>query len=203
MGYNTPPSAVPGTIITAADHNTYVKENIIYLKEHENPTGAIIAFGGSAAPAGWLLCDGTAASRTGQAALFAVIGTTYGAGNGTTTFNVPDLRSRFPIGAGTGSGLTTRARGSSGGEESHTLTEAELTTHNHGVGAHVHNLKSFNYDPPTTSSPTFPIINQIAGSTGSITTEGASGATDTTNTGDGDPFPIMNPFLAVNYIIKV
>lgn len=65
------------------------------------PIGAILAFGGSSAPAGWLLCQGQAISRTTYAALFAVIGTAYGAGDGSTTFNLPDPREAALIGAGT------------------------------------------------------------------------------------------------------
>lgn len=64
------------------------------------PIGAILAFGGSSAPAGWLLCQGQAISRTTYAALFAVIGTAFGAGDGSTTFNVPDLRESTIKGAG-------------------------------------------------------------------------------------------------------
>ena len=58
-------------------------------------------YGGATAPSGWLLCDGTAVSRTTYAALFAVISTTFGTGDGSTTFNVPDMRGVFPKGAGT------------------------------------------------------------------------------------------------------
>lgn len=67
------------------------------------PSGAVIPFAGSAAPSGFLLCSGQAVSRTTYAALFAAIASVYGAGDGSTTFNVPDLRGREPVGAGTGS----------------------------------------------------------------------------------------------------
>jgi microcystin-dependent protein len=66
------------------------------------PTGSIIAYGGSSAPTSWLLCDGSLVSRTTYAALFTAISTTYGAGDGSTTFGLPDLRSRIPLGAGAG-----------------------------------------------------------------------------------------------------
>src|SRR5215471_18964658 len=69
------------------------------------PHGTIAMFSSSTPPTDWLVCDGTAVSRSTYATLFAVCGTTYGAGNGTTTFNLPDLRQRFPLGlatAGTG-----------------------------------------------------------------------------------------------------
>jgi microcystin-dependent protein len=72
------------------------------------PTGLIQYYCGSTAPTGWILCNGTAVSRSTYANLFAVLSTTFGSGNGSTTFNVPDFRSRIPIGAGTGTGLTAR-----------------------------------------------------------------------------------------------
>jgi microcystin-dependent protein len=65
------------------------------------PTGAVMPYAGSSAPTGWLLADGSAVSRTTFTALFTAIGTTYGAGDGSTSFNLPDLRSKFPVGAGT------------------------------------------------------------------------------------------------------
>lgn len=65
------------------------------------PTGTLHAFAGATAPSGYLMCDGSAVSRTTYAALFQVISTTYGAGNGSTTFTLPDLRGRVPVGAGT------------------------------------------------------------------------------------------------------
>jgi len=64
------------------------------------PIGVFLPYGGTTPPAGWLACDGSAVSRTDYAALFAVIGTSYGAGNGTTTFNLPDTRRRFILGKG-------------------------------------------------------------------------------------------------------
>ena len=81
---------------------------------------------------GCLLCDGSAYSRTTYAALYAAISTTYGVGDGSTTFNVPDFRSRVIVGAGTGVGLTARGLGQTGGEENHQLSEGELAAHSHG-----------------------------------------------------------------------
>jgi microcystin-dependent protein len=71
------------------------------------PTGTIQMFAGAAAPSGWLMADGTAVSRTTYASLFAVCGTTYGAGDGSTTFNLPDFRGAAPAGVGTSTGYTT------------------------------------------------------------------------------------------------
>ncbi len=70
-------------------------------------TGTVTMFAGASAPADWLLCDGSAVSRTTYSALFAVTSTTFGIGDGSTTFNLPDLRSRIPVGAGTGTKVAT------------------------------------------------------------------------------------------------
>lgn len=93
------------------------------------PIGAMMPFAGSvstAPPTGWLTCDGAAVSRTTYAALFAVIGTTYGVGNGTTTFNLPNLLNRVPVGSG-----SSYSRGTTGGASSVTLTESQMPSHDH------------------------------------------------------------------------
>jgi microcystin-dependent protein len=95
------------------------------------PVGALQLYAGSSTPTGWLLCDGTAYSRATYASLFALISTTYGTGDGSSTFNVPDFRGRSPIGVGTGSGLTARALAATVGVETHPLVLAELPSHNH------------------------------------------------------------------------
>lgn len=108
------------------------------------PTGTISMFGGATAPAGWLNCDGAAVSRTIFSDLFAIVGTTYGAGDGAATFNLPDLRLRFPRGVGSGVPL-----GSSADTNSHDHTVSE--EHSHLVttvvasGNHAHTHGSGNY----------------------------------------------------------
>ena len=104
--------------------------------------GIIQMFAGSTAPTGWLECDGSAVSREDYATLFAAIGTTWGAGDGSTTFNLPDLRGRGPIGAGAGSGLTSRTLGGRGGSENiqahtHGFTNPKIPNHVHTM-AHTH-----------------------------------------------------------------
>lgn len=106
------------------------------------PTGMIMDFGGGAAPTGFALCDGSAVSRTDPvySGLFAVIGTVWGAGNGVSTYNLPNLARRATIGSGgSGSGTIGSATGSYGGEENHTLSVSELAVHNHGVSDPGHN----------------------------------------------------------------
>src|SRR5690606_812425 len=94
------------------------------------PTGTVLPYAGDAAPAGWLLCDGRAVSRTQYARLFEVIGTKFGAGNGSTTFNLPDFRGRLPMGAADGAGVGTRE-----GSAEASLAVANLPSHSHGAGS--------------------------------------------------------------------
>lgn len=148
------------------------------------PAGLVVAYGGSTVPSGWLECDGTAVSRTTYADLFTAIGTTWGTGDGSTTFNLPDLRGRAPIGAGTGSGLTARTLGTSGGVESQTLTAGNLPAHTHSQigGTNEAGIK----DADVRSSDTG---TRIATS-------------DTGSTGSGTGHNNMQPWAAVKYIIK-
>lgn len=94
------------------------------------PIGTLLPFAGSSTtlPTGWLLCDGAAVSRTTYAVLFAVVGTTYGAGNGTTTFNLPNLTNRVPVGSG-----GSYSRGTTGGAATVTLSDAQMPSHNHSL----------------------------------------------------------------------
>lgn len=98
----------------------------------DSPIGSIIPFGGSIAPSGYLLCNGAAVSRTTYGDLFAVIGTAFGAGDGSTTFNVPDLRGKVTVGYNS-SETEFNAVGKTGGEKTHQLTVTEIPTHNHRV----------------------------------------------------------------------
>jgi microcystin-dependent protein len=102
------------------------------------PAGVIMPFGGAAAPAGFLLCDGTSYPVASFPALFSVLGYTYG-GSG-PNFSTPDLRGRTVVGAGQGTGLTNRVRGGTTGEELHTLSIAELAVHGHALPDHSHSI---------------------------------------------------------------
>ena len=94
------------------------------------PLGTVLPYAGDSAPDTYLLCDGAEVSRETYADLFAVIGTKYGAGNGSTTFNLPNLKGRIPLGLDPNDS-DFNDRGKSGGAKTHTLTEAEMPSHDH------------------------------------------------------------------------
>lgn len=102
------------------------------------PSGVVTAFAGTAAPDGWLLCDGSAVSRTTYSALFAAIGTAYGPGDGANTFNLPNLRGRVPVGLDAGQSDFSNV-GKTGGAKTHTLSHAEMPSHTHGMN-HTHTM---------------------------------------------------------------
>ncbi len=159
--------------------------------------GLMLPFAGATAPGGWLLCDGSAVSRTTYAALFTAVGTTYGVGDGSTTFNLPDLRGRVVAGkdnmGGTtagrltsgGSGITGTTLGAAGGAETHTLTTAQIPAHTHGL------------------SQAMPAITNPAGSINRAASNNpvqASGTSD--STGGGGAHNNTQPTLVANYVIK-
>lgn len=152
------------------------------------PTGAITAYGGSSAPSGYLLCNGAAVNRSTYADLFDIVGTTYGAGNGSTTFNLPDLVGRVPIGAGTGdaSDATAHALGDEGGTETHTLTEAEMPSHSHTSG----------------NGYSFLTAGTIQSLFGAIGGQDYNATSNTATAGSGAAHNNMQPYTTVNYIIK-
>lgn len=168
----------------------------------EVPVGSMSMYAGSAAPTGWLLCDASAVSRTTYAALFAVISTTYGTGDGSSTFNVPDMRGRVPAGVGTGTGggssgtglpsggsaLTAVSRGTWKGAETHTLAESEIPAHTHAATGV--SLGS-NYSTASAS-----VSTSTNAGTGNSTTP-VSGST-----GGGGSHNNIQPVMGVNFIIK-
>lgn len=112
------------------------------------PAGVILPFGGTTAPTGYLLCNGQAVSRTGNAALFAAIGTSFGSGDGSTTFNVPDLRGRFLRGVDSVNGAggndpddaarTAMTTGGNTGNAVGSVQGHQYGSHDHGGGNHSH-----------------------------------------------------------------
>ena len=180
---------------------TLVNENFDKIDMASSITGVVQLFAGSTAPSGWLICNGQAVSRTTYAALYAVIGTTYGAGDGSTTFNLPDLQGRVPIGAS-----SFHAIGTSGGAEEHTLTIEELPSHTHTLdditvtsdGAHTHTVTTytgaFDYGNKNSAGGKFTIP-----SAGSHTHEIIG---STSSTGSGLAHNNMQPYITLNYIIR-
>lgn len=159
------------------------------------PTGSVMPFAGTTEPSGWLLCFGQEVSRTTYAALFAIISTTYGVGNGSTTFNLPDLRGRVIAGqddmGGTSAnrltnqsgGLDGDVLGATGGAETHTLTIAQMPAHTHTVANTV--------------------ITGATGNLSTVNTTRAFGTTTSSSQGGGTSHNNVQPTIILNYIIKV
>lgn len=143
------------------------------------PTGVLLPYCAAVAPIGYLLCDGAAISRTTYAALFAVIGVAYGVGDGSTTFNLPDMQGAIPVGIG-GSGVT--ALGDTGGEQTHTLITSEIPPHTHTV---------------------YGTLNCEAGATRRQLAAATSSDVASASTGGGGAHENMQPYIATEYIIKI
>jgi microcystin-dependent protein len=155
------------------------------------PCGTVAPYAGSAAPSGWLLCYGQAVSRTTYAGLFATLSTTYGTGDGSTTFNLPDLRGRVVAGkddmggssanrlTDQSGGLNGDTLGDTGGSETHTLTTTEMPAHTHTAPQGLSSTGGFAL---------------VAGSAGTSTTTGSAGSDGAHNN--------VQPTIILNYIIK-
>ena len=168
-------------------------ESTMVTAAEKLPPGIIFPFAGQSAPDGYLICAGQEVSRVEYAELFEVIGELYGSGNGETTFNLPDLRGRIPLGkdnmneqpAHRVENTQADSLGGSAGEENHQLTVDEMPSHNHG-------LRYFN-------------SSGIGG-----WTSGANGGNYTYAlsdlgiefSGGSQPHNNMPPYLTLNYLIK-
>ena len=131
--------------------------------------GNIIAFSGLNTPEGYLECDGSAVSRVDYSDLFSVIGTSYGAGDGSTTFNLPNLSGRVALGASHGYSV-----GANGGEETHSLAALELPSHIHLIPGHTHGNSISATTPSLAHNITQPVITYI----GLTTSTNISSGTD-------------------------
>lgn len=191
------------------------------------PPGAMMPYAASIAPGGWLLCDGLAVSRSTYSALFALIGSTYGNGDGESTFNLPNLKGRTIVGFNSTDG-NYDAIGETGGSKTVTLTTNELPSHSHtgttnSSGSHTHSItdpghkhtittinddfNSSGASPPgfaadSAGTRTWDIMStNMTGIT--INSDGAHTHTFTTaSAGSGNSFSILNPYITLNYIIK-
>jgi microcystin-dependent protein len=175
--------------------NKLTDDNINKMKQAINlnaPAGVISMYGGSTAPSGWLLCDGSAVSRTTYARLFSAIGTKYGSGNGSTTFNLPNFKGRVPVGLDS-SQSEFNSLNKRGGEKTHKLTINEMPSHNHAMNntsysdTNVNHTVMFGTDLAhgdthywNYSNPTF----------------------WTSNVGGGQAHNNLQPYITVNYIIS-
>ncbi|WP_238180958.1 phage tail protein [Methylobacterium trifolii] len=163
--------------------------------------GSIILFGGNYAPRGWALCNGQLMNINQYAALYAILGTTYG-GNGTTTFGLPNLQGRVPVHAGSGAGLSSYALGQMSGTETVTLNTTQIPAHSH--------LLAGNADSGNSDSPGNAYFAQTYDANGATTfqTYGSSPSNPVTlnpgvvkNAGGSQPHPNLQPYLALNFII--
>ena len=149
---------------TAAFNNITVTSTADIKKSNLMPKGGIIIWSGDQVPAGWGLCDGTS----------------YPAADGTGTVQSPDLRGRFVLGSGQGANLTARTNGQTGGAETHTLTVAEMPSHNHQIG-----------------------IGLASNGTYSGSSIGRVVTGNTDNAGGGAAHNNMPPFYVLAYIVKL
>jgi len=161
-------------------------------------------FGGNFAPGSWMYCDGSLLSIAEYSTLFSLIGTTYG-GDGQQTFALPNFKGRIPVGTGQGPGLSQYYIGQAGGSESVTMLNSQMPMHTH--------LSTVTFSIPAYSelgSSPDPTNNILANVTGAYTTDQSdtmlapfSAAVTLNPVGGSIPFSVMQPYLAVNYIICV
>ena len=156
------------------------------------------------APKNWGLCAGQTINIASNTALFSILGTTYG-GNGTTTFALPDLQGRVPIGAGQGPSTSNYALGQKGGATQVTITTNNMPAHIHGmqVQAQIHvNDSSVGLDAPENAFPGAGPTLYNATTDGTSMAAGMLSFSGTLgNMGSGFPISIMQPILALNYCI--
>ena len=181
--------------------------------------GTIMLFAGNFAPRDWLFCDGSELLITSYEELFSIIGNTYG-GDGVTTFKLPDLRGRVPLGTGNGPGLLPYELGQAGGQETHMLTTLEMPVHNHltqnavtaDQNIQLSTDKAVNETPALGDVPAVAnfgsglsatTVKSFGPATNSVSGQTISGSAGLTILDSGANFPHnnMQPFLGLNYII--
>lgn len=151
------------------------------------PTGTVVPFAGSNAPKDYLICDGSAISRQIYSKLFEVIGTIYGSGDGSSTFNLPNIKGNVIVGCDS-SNSKFNSLGMTGGEETHKLTTSEMPSHNHRQTVTASRSGSGN--------------TYVSWNANNLTGNTDTGARNTLNTGGNQAHNNLQPYITLNYIIK-
>jgi microcystin-dependent protein len=128
-----------GDEILAEQYND-LRDDVVEVFESAVPLGSVTMWAGDSGdvPTGWALCDGSAISRSTYSDLYTLLGNTFGAGNGSTTFNLPDMRDRFVVGAG-----SSYSRNAKGGASSNNLSHTHsISSHTHSIAQHSHTVSS-------------------------------------------------------------
>lgn len=162
------------------------------------PVASMIPFAGIVAPAGFLICDGAEIDRTTYSALFDIIGTAYGAGNDSSTFNLPDMRDSVMAGSS-----VTNLDASSAGTEYHVITDAQMPSHSHSVGSngsHIHTINA-GLGGAANGSDSNVADFKNTGSTGSTNSSGNHNHSLSTS-GSDSPVDMRQPTIYMKYIIK-
>ena len=158
--------------------------------------GSIAMFAGNFAPRGWALCGGQLLPIAQNAALFSILGTTFG-GDGRTNFALPDLRGRGPVGAGQGAGLSNIVLGEMAGAESVTLQVSNMPAHTHSIGCDNTGAGS------TAPSGMVPGSDSKSAIYSSKPPNATMNAHAVGATGGSQPFSVRDPYLGINFIIAL
>ena len=193
---------VNGETAAGATNMNKIENELEILDNAKLPIGVGFDFYGTTAPTNFMFADGSAISRTTYSELFDIIGTTYGSGDGSTTFNLPDKRERVSVmykenSTNGTTGATLGTMGAKGGEFKHSQTTSEMPSHSHQLPSNAltvyHDQSQMNLGTSgTIVSRVIDMINQ-----------GITQDTKTENAGSGNAMNIMQPYLVCNYIIKV
>lgn len=163
----------------------------------EGVMATILMFAGNFAPKNWVFCQGQLMAIQTNTALFSLLGTTYG-GDGRTTFGIPDLRGRVPVGVGQGPGLPSVALGQMAGVPQITLNANQIPAHTHSLSVPTSSANGSFKEPDgnilsATAGNQYAPVGAADGTYGGVTATGI--------TGSSAPVNIMNPYLGMNYVI--